>query len=326
MGRALRIGGITVRRGQVRRIEVPIARLPAGTFLSLPVRVLHGRSPGPRLWLDAALHGDEINGVEIIREVLQRLDPARLRGTVVAVPIVNVFGFVAESRYLPDRRDLNRSFPGSPTGSLAARVAHLFMTEIVGQCTHGIDLHTGSDDRTNLPHVRADLGTPAVRALAEAFGTSLTVHNHPRDGSLRQAAGRLGIPCIVYEAGEARRFNADAVDQGVEGVLRVLAALKMIAPQAGPPSATRRRIEKTRWVRATQSGILRLDVRLGETVARHQVLGTIADAFGEEPTPVRAHVRGIVLGLTEHPLVHRGDAVVHLAATPARARPAGARK
>lgn len=321
----LRIGGVSVRRGQARRIDIPIARLPAGTFLSLPVRVVHGRSPGPRIWLDAALHGDEINGVEIIREVLGRLDPKAVRGTVVAVPIVNVFGFVAESRYLPDRRDLNRSFPGSPTGSLAARVAHLFMTEIVQRCTHGIDLHTGSDDRTNVPHVRADLGTPAVRALAEAFGTPLIVDSRPREGSLRQAAGRLGIPCIVYEAGEARRFHAEAVDQGVTGVLRVLAALKVADVGVSRPAAAARRIDKTRWVRATQSGILRLGVRLGDAVTRHQVLGTIADAFGEEPTPIRAPVRGIVLGLTEHPLVHRGDAVVHLAATPQLRRAPGPR-
>lgn len=316
MAATLRIHGVAPKRGTTKRIEIPIARLPTGTFLALPVSVLHGRKPGPRVWLNAALHGDEINGVEIIREVVSRLDPRTLRGTVIAVPVVNVFGFVAESRYLPDRRDLNRSFPGSATGSLASRLAHLFMTEIVRHCTHGIDIHTGSDHRTNLPHVRAKLTDDAILRLAQAFGTRVVVNSRTPDGSLRGAADKLGIPCLVFEAGEASRFDADAVEAGVEGILRVLTALKMLKGQIPPPAMVPRRIDRTRWIRATQSGMLRLQVELGDTVRRGQVLGTIADAFGEEALPVRAPARGIVLGLTKHPLVHRGDGILHIAATP----------
>ncbi len=309
----LRIADTAIRRGTKRRLEIPIARLPTGVFLSLPVGVVHGRRPGPCVWLSAALHGDEINGVEIIREALQPIDPETLRGTILAVPVVNVFGFVAESRYLPDRRDLNRSFPGSETGSLAARLAHLFMTEIVARSTHGIDFHTGSNHRTNYPHVRANLDDREVRRLAKAFGTGLMVHGPGPDGSLRQAAAERGIPCLVYEAGEADRFDDEAVNVGVVGVHRVLAALKMV-PDGGPaPAQPPTRIDKTRWLRARQGGIVRLHVQLGERVRRGQVLGIVADTFGEVRSQVRAPTHGIVLGLSRHPLVHRGNALVHLA-------------
>ena len=307
-----KVGGVTIPRGTTRRIDIPVARLPAGTFLSLPVSVVRGRRAGPHVWLDAALHGDEINGVEIIREVLERLDPDTLRGTVIAVPIVNVFGFVAESRYLPDRRDLNRSFPGSRSGSLAARLAHLFMTEIVERCTHGVDLHTGSDDRINYPHIRANLKDAQTRRLAEAFAAPLMAHTKVIEGSLRAAAGALGIRCLVYEAGEAERFNAEAVDPGVAGVLRLLAALQM-GVTAPLPAAPTVRIDKLRWIRATQSGVLRLQAHLGQRVKSGQTVGTISDAFGDEGMVLKAPEQGIVLGLTEHPLVHRGDAVLHLA-------------
>ncbi|MDH3570909.1 MAG: succinylglutamate desuccinylase/aspartoacylase family protein [Gemmatimonadota bacterium] len=318
MAAGLRIAGMAVRRGTKRRLEIPIARLPTGVFLSLPVAVVHGRRPGPCVWLSAALHGDEINGVEIIRDALQPLDPETLRGTILAVPVVNVFGFVAESRYLPDRRDLNRSFPGSETGSLAARLAHLFMTEIVARSTHGIDCHTGSNHRTNYPHVRGNLDDRAVRRLAGAFGTALMVHGPGPDGSLRQAAAERGIPCLVYEAGEASRFDDEAVNVGVAGVHRVLAALKMVPNGEQAPADPPKRIDKTRWVRARQSGIARLHIQLGERVRRGQALGVVADTFGEARSQVRAPADGMVLGLTRHPLVHRGNALVHLAVTPVK--------
>ncbi|MEQ8963814.1 MAG: succinylglutamate desuccinylase/aspartoacylase family protein, partial [Coleofasciculus sp. C2-GNP5-27] len=153
----LTIGGITVAPGERKRTEIPVARLPTQTLLSLPITVINGVEAGPRLWISAAIHGDEINGVEIIRQVLERINPSQLHGVLIAVPIVNVFGFIEQSRYLPDRRDLNRSFPGSPRGSLASRLADLFMTEVVSRCTHGIDLHTAAQHRTNLPQIRANL-------------------------------------------------------------------------------------------------------------------------------------------------------------------------
>ncbi len=307
------IAGTVIKRGAKNRLEIPVARLLTGVFASLPVCVLRGTRPGPTVWLSAALHGDEIVGVEVIRSLIERIEPKKLRGAIVAVPVVNVFGFVNESRYLPDRRDLNRSFPGSARGSLAARLADLFMTEIVRHCTHGIDLHSGSDHRTNLPHVRANLESEDSRALAEAFGTTVLVHGHGPDGSLRNAAAALGIPCIVYEAGEAHRFDADAVTQGVDGVLRVLGFLDMVPHSVVPDASLAVRVDKTRWVRAKQSGLMRLSTRLGAQVKVRQRLGVIGDAFGEQVVDIRAPVDGIVLGLAQNPTVHRGEAIVHLA-------------
>jgi predicted deacylase len=279
----------------------------------MAVAVLNGLRPGPRLWLNAVLHGDELNGVEIIREVLQQLRPRELCGTVIAVPIVNVFGFVNESRWLPDRRDLNRSVPGSPRGSLTAQVAHLFMTEVVERCDYGIDFHTGSAHRTNLPQLRVDLSDPGVERLAKAFAAPVTVDAGYRDGSLRAACRAIGIPLVVYEGGEARRFNAGAVQVGLEGTLRVLAELGMVEGPVTPPVGETTIVRHSNWERARRSGIARIDVFPGQAVQRGEVLGIIGDALGTRHTAVRASRPGIVLGYTRNPLVSQGDALVHIA-------------
>ena len=289
-----------------------MARLPTQTMLSLPVVVINGVEAGPRLWLSAAIHGDEINGVEIIRQVLEQVDPKQLRGTLISVPIVNVFGFIEQSRYLPDRRDLNRSFPGSATGSLAARLADLFMKEIVSHCTHGIDLHTAAIHRTNLPQIRANLQDPKTYHCAKAFGAPITIHATTRDGSLREAAAKRGIPILLYEAGEALRFDAPAIRDGVAGILRVMAALNMVDSLSVLPPPTVE-VTKSRWVRAPRSGILRLEIALGEKVSRKQQLGVIADAFGDTNVKVRAPVNGIAIGHAQNPLVNQGDGIIHLA-------------
>lgn len=315
MADALLIGGVPVRCGQRQRLEVPVARLPTETWLSLPVEVVHGSRPGPRIWLSAAVHGDEINGVEIIRQVLERLDPEALRGAVIAVPIVNVYGFIDQSRYLPDRRDLNRSFPGSARGSLAARLAHLFMTEVVSPCAYGIDLHTGSNHRTNLPQLRANLRDPEARRLAEAFGAPVVIDAHSRDGSLRQAAAERGIHVLVYEAGEPLRFDPEGIQLGVRGILRVLSALRIRRRTKRSKPRPFCTVSQSRWIRARQSGILRLETQLGERVQRRQRLGSIANAFGDNLISVKAPFDGLIIGHTNNPLVNQGDAVVHLATT-----------
>jgi hypothetical protein len=309
----IEIGGVTVAPGERKRAEIPLAYLPTQTLLSLPVSVINGTQVGARLWLSAAIHGDEINGVEIIRQVLDRINPATLQGTLIAVPIVNVFGFIEQSRYLPDRRDLNRSFPGSERGSLASRIAHLFMTQIVSQCTHGIDLHTASNHRINLPQVRANLHDPETYRCAKAFNAPLLIHATTRDGSLRQAADQQGIPVLLYEAGEALRFNKNAIAIGVEGILRVMAALGMIQLELNPTSVTPLEVQESKWVRAPQSGILHLNVALGQTVARKQLLGIVADAFGETSVKAYAPCDGLVIGCTQNPLVNQGDGILHLA-------------
>ncbi|WP_263970543.1 succinylglutamate desuccinylase/aspartoacylase family protein [Leptolyngbya sp. KIOST-1] len=312
----LTIGGETIPRGKRVRLDLPIARLTTGTMMSLPVTVICGKQPGPRLWLSAAIHGDELNGVDIIRRVAKGLKPSRLRGSVIAVPVVNIFGLLEQSRYLPDRRDLNRSFPGSARGSMASRLAALFMREVVSQCTHGIDLHTAAIHRVNLPQVRADLDDPATNEFARAFGAPVIIHASHRDGSLRQAAARRHIPTLLYEAGEALRFDEAAIQTGVDGIYRAMAYLGMYAPPATAPPATLE-VRETRWVRASRGGIWHRSVSLGDPVKQRQPLGFISDTFGDKPVQVRSPRAGIVIGHGQNPLVNQGDALVHIASVTA---------
>ena len=309
-----RIADQTATRGRRTHLEIPIARLMSGTPVALPVIVPNGKHDGPIVWVNAAIHGDEIGGVEIIRRVLESVDVKTLRGTIVAVPIVNVHGFNNSDRYFPDRRDLNRSFPGSARGSLASRVAHLMMTEIVQQCSVGIDLHTGSDHRSNLPQIRADLDDTQTLAFAEVFGAPIAIHSRTRDGSLRHAATDAGATVLLYEAGEALRFDHTAIETGAIGVLRVLAHLEMI-DEVAPPLAPTVLSRSTKWTRSSRSGILHASVALGDHVAKGSELAVIRDPFGKLLGRMKAPVTGVVIGSNEHPLVNRGDAVFHVAAT-----------
>lgn len=314
MGRAVEIGEQRIEPGQRVRFQLPVARLPTETWMSLPIEVVHGRQPGPTLCLTGAVHGDEIIGVEIIRQVLAGLTPEALAGAVIAAPIVNVFGFISQSRYLPDRRDLNRSFPGAPRGSLAARLAHQLMTDIVSHSTHGIDLHTGSNHRTNLPQIRANLRDRETRRCAEAFAAPVMMDAQIRDGSLRQAATASGIHVLLYEAGEPLRFDADAIQRGTHGVLRVMAALAMCdLPEELPPSVPSVEVYRTSWVRARRGGILRLEVGLGDRVEKGARLGTIGDAFGHDQVAFKAPFSGMVIGAATNPLVYQGDGILNLA-------------
>lgn len=307
------IGGVDVAPGSRREIGLPITRLVTGAEVTLPVLVLHGRADGPTVWLDAAIHGDEVGGVEIIRQVLQTITARQIRGTLIAVPIVNVYGFMNGDRYLPDRRDLNRSFPGTARGSLAGRIAHLMMTEVVQRSEVGIDLHTGSDHRSNLPQIRADLDDPRTRRLAEAFAPPVMIHARTRDGSLRHAAREHGASVLLYEAGEAWRFDDWAIEAGVLGVRRVLAALDMIPSTDVPEGVAARESRTTGWVRAGRSGIVRIERELGASVVIGERLGVISDSFGRRLAVVKSTRSGIVIGRVQAPLVNRGDALVHIA-------------
>lgn len=306
------MGPVRVRAGSAKEVELPITRLVTGADVSLPVRVVHGREEGPVVWVNAAIHGDEVVGTEVIRQVLAQLSPRTLRGTLVAVPVVNVLGFMTGDRYLPDRRDLNRSFPGSARGSLASRIAHLFMTEVVAKCEVGIDLHTAAHRRTNLPQIRADLDDPRTRELAEAFGAPVMLHAKIRDGSLRQAAREQGSSVLLYEGGEAWRFDDFAIDAGVDGVRRVLAALGMIDEVAAADEPTSE-FRESGWVRARGTGVLHLEVALGQKVESGQRIGGLSDTFGRRVRLAHADRDGIVIGLNRAPLVNSGDAIVHIA-------------
>jgi hypothetical protein len=307
-----RFAGKPIPRGTRRQVSLPAGRLPSGTEVSLPIEILNGVASGPTIWLSGALHGDEIVGVEIIRRVLEHVDERSLTGVIVAAPVVNVFGFVTGSRYLPDRRDLNRSFPGTTRGPLAGRIARLFVDEVLAVADVGIDFHAGSDERTNLPQIRGNMDDEGTRALALAFGAPLAIHSKTIKGSLRETALRLGKRVLLFEGGEPRRFSPEAVDAGVAGTLRVLAALEMIsdrAPSADPPVESR----STTWVRAPRGGIFRLETRLGERVTKGERLGIITGPSGRGGREVRAPVTGIVMGHAVNPLVHQGDALVHVA-------------
>lgn len=321
------VGETTVDPGRIARFELPFARLPTGTQASLPVAVVNGRYAGPHVWISAAVHGDEINGIEIIRRVLRMLDPKRIHGAVIAVPIVNVLGFLNETRYLPDRRDLNRSFPGSTRGSVANRLAGLFTREVVEQCSIGVDLHTATNHRINVPQIRADLDDPATSELAAAFGAPYAIHARLRDGSLRQVATDRGIKVLLYEAGQAHRFDDDAIDTGVSGVVRVLNHLtvtKIDVPAPGPVQHVR----ATRWIRARRGGIATLAVTLGDRVEVGDSIGTISDSFGHRPSAIKSQLSGWVIARSLNPLIAPGDALVHVAteSLPGRDEPAELRR
>jgi uncharacterized protein len=314
MRETFRVGGVTVSAGTRAAIDLPITDLSTRTPITMPVVVVHGRKDGPRLFVCAALHGDEINGVEIIRRLLRLSALRRLRGTLVAVPVVNVLGFLNQSRYLPDRRDLNRSFPGSARGSLASRLARLFLDEIVDQSTHGIDLHTGASHRDNFPQIRGNLDDPEAGRMGRAFGVPVVINTGFREGSLREAAAERGVPVIVYEAGEALRFHEPSVRAGVKGTVRVMRELGML-PAKRQPRTERQPliIRSSKWVRAPRSGLLRSVSPLGKQVRKDEVLGIIADPFGQNEVEVLASTDGIVIGKTNLPLVHEGEGLFHVA-------------
>lgn len=311
--RPLEIGGTLVQPGTRELLEIPLARLPTGTQETLPIMALNGRLPGKRVWLSGAIHGDEVNGVEVIRRVLAKLNPKNMHGAVIAVPIVNVFGFIYSDRYLPDRRDLNRSFPGSANGSMAGRLAYLFMKEVVAKCEYGVDLHTGSGGRANTPQIRADLSNPETRRCAVAFGAPVMMHARLRDGSLREAATSKGVHMLLFEGGEALRFDEEAIVAGVHGVLRLLAYLGIRRPKRAYRERTPFEPAGSQWVRARAGGILHLSKRPGDRVQSAQSMGIITTPFGDEVFSITAPKDGVILGAQTTHIVNKGDAVVNLA-------------
>lgn len=316
MTEPFKIAGIEIRPGERKCIELPAAQLYTQTPMNIQVRVIRGTKPGPCIFVTAAIHGDEINGVEIIRRLLELPAVRHIHGTLITVPVVNVYGFISLSRYLPDRRDLNRSFPGSPKGSLASRLAHILMNEIVTKCDCGIDLHTGAVHRPNLPQVRVNLNAEGSENLGKAFNVPVVLDSRLRDGSLREAASSLGIPVLVYEGGEALRFNELAARMGVRGIRRVMESLGMLH---APHQPKRKSIlpviaHSSIWTRAPKSGIVHPLKKLGDKVKEGEIIGLIVDPFGGPGgTPVKTEDDGIVIGKNNLPLVNEGDALFHIA-------------
>jgi len=310
---AIEIAGVSIKPGSRQSIDIPLPSFYTHSNVCMPVHVVRGRRPGPVLLVCAAIHGDELTGVEIVRRLLAHKFIDRIRGTIIAIPVVNVYGFVSRSRYLPDRRDLNRSFPGSETGSMASRLANVLMTQIVSHCTHIVDLHSGAVNRQNLPQIRAKLDDePEIEALARAFGVPVILDSNIIEGSFRAAAYEQGIPMLVYEAGEALRFDEVAIRAGVNGVLNVMAALDMRLK-----NKKRQKISMiantNRWMRAPQSGILRAVVAIGARVEVGTTLAFVNDPLGENISELKSKLNGVVIGKTNLPLVFEGEAVFNIA-------------
>lgn len=309
----LEIGSKTIEPGSKHFIDIPLARLPGQSMITMPTIVVRGHKDGPVLWVSSAVHGDEINGVEVISRLLDYVCPQNIRGTLIAVPIVNVFGFSQQSRYLPDRRDLNRSFPGNASGSLAARLAHLFLKEIVGHATHGIDIHTGAIHRCNLPQVRCDPGIPENVELARAFGAAAVIVKKSGAGTLRSSANKKGIPNILIEVGEALRFDEAYIEATKHGCLRVMDHLEMLEHTLPTPHSEPLITSETQWVRSRWSGLFKARAKLGDRVKKGQSLGVVSDVFGKARGQLRAPKKGMVIGINNNPLVYQGDAIVHVA-------------
>ena len=306
------VGDETIARGEKRLLQLSVGRLFDFTELHIPVHVVRGRFPGPVLAVLAAIHGDEINGIEVVRRVLRLPSLKKMRGTLIAVPIANIRGFNAASRYLPDRRDLNRVFPGSPEGSFGARIADILMKEIIRPPHAILDLHTGAIHRPNFPQVRAHLKDRRSREIAMAFGAPLVLNSEIREGSLRQSAHRLKKAVLVYEAGEALRLDDRAVTVGVNGVRRVMKHYGMI--EKGPRLAANPLVaNESTWLRAPASGLFKVRCRLGAPFKAGALVGEILDPRGLGRIEVRTEAAGVALGMNRQALVHRGDALIHMA-------------
>ncbi len=307
------IGGQEIPLGATRQIELPVVRLYTDTDICMPVHVMRSRKPGPTMFVSAAVHGDELNGIEIVRRLIRMKSFKLSAGTLILVPIVNVYGVLNQSRYMPDRRDLNRCFPGSSKGSLAGIVAHKFMHEIVRHCQYGIDLHTGAIHRSNLPQIRANLKDDETRELAEAFGVPVLLNANLRDGSLRQAALEQDTRILLYEAGQALRYDELSIRAGVRGIQRVLSKLGMIRLKSQKTKVTPYVANNSSWVRANHSGLSTSKKNLGDYVQKGDVLARIGSPLGENFGSVVANKTGIIIGKQNIPLVQEGDAMFHIA-------------
>jgi predicted deacylase len=308
------IAGVDVAPGTRVTASLELPKLNSHTALAMPVHVIHGKAAGPVLFVSAAVHGDELNGVEICQRLLEHKGLQRIHGTLLVVPVVNVYGMIHQTRYLPDRRDLNRSFPGSESGSLAGRVANLFMREIVSRCTHGIDLHTGAVLRSNLPQVRADLEDEHTAEIARAFGVPVLLNSPLRDGSLRAVAAAHDVDMLLYEAGEALRYDEVAIRAGYRGIIAVMREIGMLRSVKRSGKRVDPFVAKTSsWVRAPESGMLRETVALGRQIAKGERLGFVSDPYSSYQVPVLSPFEGIVIGRSESPMVHEGEALFHVA-------------
>lgn len=308
---SLKIAGSKIGPGEFREIDINIARLPSHTVIDTPLYIYVAEEPGPVLGLMAGMHGDEINGMEIVRRIIDADFHRVKKGAVVCMPVINVYGFLNYSREVPDGKDINRSFPGSKGGSLASRVAWHMTHDVIPVIDYGIDFHTGGAMRTNYPQVRSVLKNEINAKLAAAFAAPFTIDSGFRPNSLRQTAARKGKSIIVYEGGESVRLDQHAIEEGVEGALRVMHHLDMIDWSPKPKEKSRVIID-TEWLRSKHAGLFHCMVECGKEVKEGQVVGTVTDPFGEFKQTITSDIGGYVIGLNNNPVVNAGDALIHL--------------
>ena len=305
------IAGHSIQPGEFKEININIARLPSRTQIDTPIYVYRSMEDGPVLALTAGMHGDEINGMEIVRRIINKGHHKVKRGTTVCMPIINVYGFLNYSREVPDGKDVNRSFPGSKTGSLASRVAYHLTHEIIPFIDVGVDFHTGGAMRTNYPQVRCMMQEPKNVELATAFNAPFTIDAPFRPHSLRQTAAKKGKNIIVFEGGESLRMDFHAIEEGIQGTLRLMKHLKMI-DIAPDPTEENKIVWNSAWIRARTAGIFHPHIKAGELIHKNQLVGSITDPFGEFHEEVKSTVSGYVVGLNNNPVVNAGDALLHI--------------
>ena len=311
----IEIGDQSVKPGTNAFIELFMARLPSGTEIKLPIHIFRSHQPGPTVLLSGGLHGDEVNGIEIVRRMVYAKHFQRLKaGTIIAIPIINIFGFLNFSRDVPDGKDVNRSFPGSPTGSLASVVAYTISAQILPHIDFGIDFHTGGASRTNYPQIRISDKDEKGKEVASIFKAPFTLKSSLISGSLRRCAYDLGKSVIVYEGGESLRFQELAIDEAIKGTFRVLQHYGMISssPKVKKESIV---LEDSKWIRADMAGLFRPFKKSGQLVKENQVLGKITDVAGQYEIEVEAPESGYLIGHNNNPVVNRGDALFHLGTT-----------
>lgn len=304
------INGTEINKGESKEVNLNIAKLPTHTMIDLPIHVYRAKKNGPILLITAGLHGDEINGIEAIRRMIYDNSIFPSAGTVIAIPVVNVYGFIHTSRKFPDGKDLNRSFPGSKNGSLASKIAYVLINEIVPIIDCGIDFHTGGASKMNHPHIRCDYSIQKNLELAKAFAPKFIVNSKAPDHSFRQAAFRIGKNILTFEGGESLRFDEFSIEEGINGIFRLM---KFLGMKNNKVKLNKTKILKgSWWLRAKHSGLFRSEIKIGEKIKQNQILGYITDPFGETEFKVKAHTTGYIIGLNNLCVVNNGDAIIHI--------------
>lgn len=309
--------GKNVALGTTKTINFSFAKLYTSTKVEIPVIVSRAMKPGPTVLITAGVHGDEINGVEVVRQVIAKKINTPEKGTIICIPILNIFGFLNAERTFPDGRDLNRVFPGTKTGSLASRVAYHFTKEILPMADYCLDFHTGGAQRFNAAQIRVVPDNPELLKFAEIFNAPFTVLSGNLNKSYRATCAKMGIPSLLFEGGKSLDSNKQIVKHGVDGVIRVLHHLGMLNPKISVPEVPHPTvlISKSRWIRAQRSGLLHVKIDCNKYVEKDEFLATITDPYGEMRFKVRAPNAGYIINVNHAPIVHQGDAIFHISTT-----------